>query len=63
MMDMSDPMNQAMAALEEEFGREAKVMMEGEADGYILFAVDCPKRGMKKYIYDSKDGVGTVMEA
>ena len=62
MMDMSDPMNQAMAALEEEFGQEAKVMMEGEADGYILFAVDCPKRGMKKYIYDSKDGVGTVME-
>ena len=63
MMDMSDPMNQAMAALEEEFGPEADAMMEGEADGYILFSVDCPKRGMKKYIYDSKDGVGTVMEA
>ena len=63
MMDMSDPMNQAMAALEEEFGPEAAAMMEGEADVYILFSVDCPERGMKKYIYDSKDGVGTVMEA
>ena len=61
MMDMSDPMNQAMAALEEEFGGEAKAMMEGESDGYILFSVDCPKRGLKKYIYDSRDGVGTVI--
>ena len=61
MMDMSDPMNEAMAAMEEQFGRNAMAVLEGEADGYMVFSVDCPKMGRVKYIYDSKDGVGRVL--
>ena len=61
MMDMSDPMNQAMASLEERFGRDAMAVLEGEADGYVLFSVDTPDTGMVKYIYDSRDGVGRVI--
>tara|TARA_R110001583_G_scaffold104272_3_gene251648 strand:+ start:315 stop:1016 length:702 start_codon:yes stop_codon:yes gene_type:complete len=61
MMDMSDPMNEAMAAMEEQFGREAMAVLEGEADGYVVFSVDSPDMGQVKYIYDSKDGVGRVL--
>jgi hypothetical protein len=61
MMDMSDPMNQAMASLEEQFGRNAMAVLEGEADGYVVFSVDSPEMGQVTYIYDSKDGVGRVM--
>ena len=61
MMDMSDPMNQAMASLEEQFGGNAEAMLEGEADGYFVFSVDSPDMGSVMYIYDTKDGVGRVM--
>jgi len=61
MMDMSDPMNSAMAALEEQFGRDAMAMFEGESDGFMVFSVDSPQMGMVKFIYDSRDGVGRVM--
>ena len=61
MMDMSDPMNGAMAALEEQFGRDAMAVMEGEADGFVIFSVDSPQMGPVKFIYDSRDGVGRVM--
>ena len=61
MMDMSDPMNEAMSALEEQFGRDAMAMFEGESDGFMVFSVDSPQMGMVKFIYDSRDGVGRVM--
>tara|TARA_R100000030_G_C3254660_1_gene123745 strand:+ start:3781 stop:4416 length:636 start_codon:yes stop_codon:yes gene_type:complete len=61
MMDMSDPMNDAMAALEEQFGREAMATFEGEADGNMIFSVDSPLMGMVRFIYDSRAGVGRVM--
>ena len=60
-MDMSDPMNEAMSALEEQFGRDAMAMFEGESDGFMVFSVDSPQMGMVKFIYDSRDGVGRVM--
>ena len=60
-MDMSDPMNEAMSALEEQFGRDAMAMFEGEADGFMVCSVDSPQMGMVKFIYDSRDGVGRVM--
>lgn len=60
-MDMSDNMNQAMAAMEEQFGRDAEAILDGEADGYFVFSVDCPNMGQVKYVYDSKDGVGRVL--
>lgn len=61
MMDMSDPMNEAMASLEEQFGANAKAVLEGEADGYAVFSVDSPDMGQVKYIYDYKDGIGRVL--
>jgi len=60
-MDMSDNMNQAMSAMEEQFGRDAEAILDGEADGYFVFSVDCPNMGQVKYVYDSKDGVGRVL--
>ena len=62
MMDMSDPMNEAMASLEEQFGANAKAVLEGEADGYAVFSVDSPDMGQVSYIYDYKDGIGRVLK-
>ena len=61
MVDMSDPMNGAMAALEEQFGSDAMAILEGESDGHIVFSVDSPEMGLVKFVYDSREGVGRVM--
>ena len=58
---MSDPMNGAMAALEEQFGSDAMAILEGESDGHIVFSVDSPEMGLVKFVYDSREGVGRVM--
>lgn len=60
-MSMSDPVSDAMSAMEEQFGRDVASVMEGEADGYVVFSVDSPEMGQVKYIYDSKDGIGRVL--
>jgi len=60
-MSMSDPVSAAMSAMEEQFGRDVASVMEGEADGYVVFSVDSPEMGQVKYIYDSKDGIGRVL--
>ena len=61
MMDMSDPMSEAMASLKEQFGSDVRAVLDGEADGYAVFSVESPEMGQVKYIYDSKDGVGRVL--
>ena len=62
MIDMSNIENEAMAALEEQFGRDVLAVMDGSADGFVMFSVDSPEMGRVKYVYDSKSGEGRVMK-
>lgn len=52
--------NEAMAALEEQFGSDVLAVMEGDVDGVVSFSVDSPKLGRVKYMYDSMTGEGRV---
>ena len=53
--------DEAMAAVEEQFGRDAMAVMEGDVDGVVSFSVDSPELGRVRYVYDSKTGEGRVM--
>ena len=52
--------NEAMAALEEQFGSDVLAVMEGDVDGVVSFSVDSPKLGRVKYMYNSMTGEGRV---
>ena len=52
--------NEAMAALEEQFGSDALSVMEGDVDGVVSFSVDSPDLGRVRYVYDSRTGEGRV---
>ena len=61
MMQMDNVMDQAEAAMQEQFGRGAMAVLEGEVDGVVSYSVDSPEMGRVKYVYDSKSGEGRVM--
>ena len=52
--------DEATAALEEQFGQGVSAIKEGEMDGYVSFAVDTPDMGRVTYVYDSNTGEGRV---
>lgn len=60
-MGSPEAQNEAMAAVEEQFGRDAMAVMEGDVDGVVSFSVDSPKLGRVRYVYDSRTGEGRVM--
>jgi|21_taG_2_1085346.scaffolds.fasta_scaffold04430_6 hypothetical protein len=60
MIDMTNIENEAMAALEEQFGGDVMAVMDGSSDGYVMFSVDSPDMGRVKYVYDSRTGEGRV---
>ena len=53
--------NEAISSIQEQFGRDARAVFHGEADGVGTFMVDSPETGPVKYVYDSSDGVGSMM--
>ena len=59
-MGSPEAQNEAMAALEEQFGSDALAVMEGDVDGVVSFSVDSPDLGRVRYVYDSKTGEGRV---
>jgi len=58
---MESDIDRATAAMEEQFGRDALSVLEGESDGYVSFSVDTPNMGRVRYVYDSRTGEGRVM--
>lgn len=50
--------SEAIASIQEQFGRDARAVFQGEADGVVTFMVNSPDSGPVKYVYDSRDGVG-----
>ena len=59
-MGSPEAQNEAMAALEEQFGSDVLAVMEGDVNGVVSFSVDSPKLGRVKYMYDSMTGEGRV---
>jgi hypothetical protein len=59
-MGSPEVQNEAMAALEEQFGRDSLAVMEGDVDGVVSFSVDSPDLGRVRYVYDSRTGEGRV---
>ena len=59
-MGSPEAQNEAMAALEEQFGSDVLAVMEGDVNGVVSFSVDSPKLGRVRYVYDSITGEGRV---
>ena len=58
---MKDPKSAGMSAIQEQFGIDARAVLQDETDGVVTFMVDTPETGPMKYVYDSRDGVGRTM--
>ncbi len=59
--EAGDIISEAKAAMEEQFGRDAMAVMEGEVDGVVSFSIDTPKMGRVRFMYDSSTGESRVM--
>jgi len=60
-MEVGGSVDQAEAAMKEQFGRDAMSVLEGDVDGVVSFSIDSPEMGRVRYVYDSKTGEGRVM--